>query len=388
MLTHSVAIQTQATRQILRYKRLLLPIMLACLLINTDSRDVTLAVLSDAFWQVAVFVALTLAFYQYLSLKVIRWVPLDQSLSEKAKITAASVMGCLPGCGGAIVVITQFVQGKTSFAAVVSVLIATMGDAAFLLIAREPLTGLQVTVASFMVAVLSGLVVNKIHRPDFLQVEPKPVNKAHTHKPTPSKLLRLQGLFWRVILAPTAVVSLLIAFQFEVNHLLGLQQGAIELIGALLAMVTVLLWAMTRDVCNYETLVSEDPKTTKKLFQKVALDTQFVVSWVVVAFLIFELTMLYSGIDLAQMISGWGAFTPLFAILLGMLPGCGPQILVTSMYLSGTLPLSAQLGNAISNDGDALFPAIVLAPKAALLATLYSTVPAFLLAYGYYFIFE
>ena len=30
---------------------------------------------------------------------------------------------------------------------------------------------------------------------------------------------------------------------------------------------------------------------------------------------------------------------------------------------------SAQLANAISNDGDALFPAIAIAPKAAILAT-------------------
>ena len=58
------------------------------------------------------------------------------------------------------------------------------------------------------------------------------------------------------------------------------------------------------------------------------------------------------------------------------------------MYLSGVIPLSAQLGNAISNDGDALFPAIAIHPKAALIATLYSAVPAFIVSYLYLFIFE
>ena len=76
------------------------------------------------------------------------------------------------------------------------------------------------------------------------------------------------------------------------------------------------------------------------------------------------------------------------AILIGFLPGCGPQILVTSLYLNGAIPFSAQLGNAISNDGDALFPAIALSPRAALLATVYSAVPAVLIAYSYWWWFE
>ena len=53
-----------------------------------------------------------------------------------------------------------------------------------------------------------------------------------------------------------------------------------------------------------------------------------------------------------------------------------------------TFLLSAELGNAISNDGDALFPAIALAPKAAILATIYSAFPAIIVAYGYFILFE
>ena len=62
------------------------------------------------------------------------------------------------------------------------------------------------------------------------------------------------------------------------------------------------------------------------------------------------------------------------------MPGCGPQVLVTTMYLAGIVPLSAQIGNAISNDGDALFPAIAIAPKVAVVATIYSAVPAIIIS--------
>ena len=66
----------------------------------------------------------------------------------------------------------------------------------------------------------------------------------------------------------------------------------------------------------------------------------------------------------------------LMGVVVGLLPGCGPQIVTTTLYISGAIPLSAQIGNAISNDGDALFPAIALAPRAAIVATLYTTIPA------------
>ena len=78
----------------------------------------------------------------------------------------------------------------------------------------------------------------------------------------------------------------------------------------------------------------------------------------------------------------------MLAIFIGFLPGCGPQVLVATMYLAGILPLSAQIGNAISNDGDALFPAIAIAPRVAVVATLYSAVPAVIISYGWLLAFE
>ena len=96
----------------------------------------------------------------------------------------------------------------------------------------------------------------------------------------------------------------------------------------------------------------------------------------------------FTGIDLKSFFDIWILFVPLIAILFGFIPGCGPQIVITTMYLNGFIPFSAEIGNAISNDGDALFPAIALAPRAAIFATLYSGIPALLVAYTYMFVFE
>ena len=62
--------------------------------------------------------------------------------------------------------------------------------------------------------------------------------------------------------------------------------------------------------------------------------------------------------------------------------------LLSTFYLNGFIPFSAEIGNAISNDGDALFPAIALAPKAAIIATIYSAIPAIIVSYSYMILFE
>ncbi|CAG23858.1 putative manganese transporter [Photobacterium profundum] len=381
------------TKWRLTNKRLILPIVLLALLTVTNTREITISVLSDAFWQVATYVAATLAIYHAISSRLSNTNKLTGLLNKSTyfQVLFSASMGALPGCGGAIVVITQYVKGRLSFGSVVAVLTATMGDAAFLLLAAQPKTGLLVISVGFVVGLLSGWTVDAIHGEHFMRpaIKDAPIpsctNKKEAHQPP----LKLQGHFWKWMLLPASVIAIMGSFQINIDHFFHLEKGTINIIGAAAAIVSIILWAISRDITDYESAVSEDPKEqANTLFQRVAQDTNFVTSWVICAFLLFELTMYWTGINLASAFTEWSAYIPLMGVVIGLLPGCGPQILVTSLYISGAVPLSAQLGNSISNDGDALFPAIVLAPKAALMATIYSSIPAVIVAYGYYYLFE
>ena len=375
------------------YRRMILPVLICVLLIQGQTREITLSVLSDAFWQVSVFVAMTLTIYHFFADKISHLYTNSKGETNPFReIVTASFMGVLPGCGGAIVVITQYVSGQMSFGAVAAVLTATMGDAAFLLLAAEPGTGAGIVVLCFFVGVISGSVVNQIHGPDFLRntIKPKAAKLQGVEvKKTHSKRIKVQGLLWKWLMIPGAIGGFLIAGQIDIAALFDSSELVIQLIGAVITLSFVFLWAASREVTSYESIVSEDKKVCQaKIFQKVALDTNFVTSWVVVAFLLFELVMLYGDFKLENLFQHFGSIAPFAGVLIGMIPGCGPQIITTSLYLSGAIPLSAQIGNAISNDGDALFPAIALSPKVALVATVYSSIPALLAAYGYYWLFE
>ncbi|CAH1570009.1 MULTISPECIES: putative manganese transporter [unclassified Vibrio] len=389
----------QPTQFRLAYKRLLLPVALLALLASDATREVTVATLSDSFWAVSCYVAATLAIYHYLSnfmSKTNRLTALYHR-SRGHQVFFAALLGALPGCGGAIVVTTQFISGRVGFGAIVAVLTSTMGDAAFLLLAAKPATGFGVIALGIVVGTLSGWVVNAFHADDFLRPKEKEQSpqaqccNSHgdTHTPMEQRAINLQGAFWKWLLVPVTIVAVLGSFQVDINQMLGLKDNTMEWLGATFAVISMFLWAMTKELGDYQSTVSEDDKIIDSHpIQKAAQDTNFVSAWVILAFLAFELTTYFSGLDLGTTFSGWGIWMPLIGLAIGMLPGCGPQILVTSLYISGAVPLSAQLSNAISNDGDALFPAIAMAPKAALVATVYSAIPALIVGYGYFFLFE
>lgn len=398
MTTHSFSQSLSLSQFSLQHKRLLLPITLLALVGAEATREITITTLSDAFWAVSTYVAFTLVIYHYLSniMSKTNRITALYNKSRTNQVVFSSLLGALPGCGGAIVVTTQYINGKVGFGSVVAVLTATMGDAAFLLIAAQPKVGFGVMALGVVVGAISGIVVNALHKDDFLrpetqdkQQDQKSENSEQNTSCLQVKAINLQGVFWKWVLIPATVIALLGSFQVDINQLFHLPQHSIEWIGAILAIGSMMLWSLTKEISDYQSTVSEDNKcVSSHPMQKAAQDTNFVSAWVIVAFLIFELTTYFSGINLQTVFLGYGMWMPLIGLAIGLLPGCGPQILVTSLYLSGAMPMSAQLSNAISNDGDALFPAIALAPKAAMVATFYSAVPAFVVGYGYYFLFE
>ena len=367
---------------------ILAPALLAAvLMLNAESEllDIIFASIADAYLQVSTFVAATFLIIYGLE----RALKIDATAMLKRdtiwQVPVAAGLGALPGCGGAIIVVTQYVTGSLSFGGVVAALTATMGDAAFLLIAREPITGLAMIVLGFTVGTLSGWIVNAIHGGDFLRgshsTPDAGIEAEHDDAST-----RFLDKLWMVILIPGMVLAALVAFQVDVDAMFT--TGSFDRPATLLGVIGGTLAISMRLAPRFGIKGDAAFSASAGLVRRTISDTNFVTVWVIFAYLVFELSVYFLGLDLKTVFDGWALFTPMIAILLGFLPGCGPQVLVITMYLSGIVPLSAQIGNALSNDGDALFPAIAIAPKVAVVATLYSAVPAVILAYGWLFWME
>lgn len=359
----------------------LLPLgaLLLLLLLAPGARPVVLGALADAYLQVSVFVAATLILFHALERCFSADVPTLLERFRPLCVPIAACLGATPGCGGAVIVITQFARGSLSFGAVVAVLTATMGDAAFLLLAREPATGGLVITISLCVGIVSGYLVDLLHDADFLR-PPRPAFAA-IDVGAPSGPGRGLRRLWLALFVPGLIAGVAGAFQIDLGAplvpLLGFDPLPwLGLAGALLALGA---WAF-----GDASAVHDPRQETDDLLGRAIATTHFVTVWVILAYLAYELSLLAFGLDLAALFEVAGPLLPLMGVLVGFVPGCGPQIMVTTLYLAGALPLSVQLANAISNDGDALFPVIALAPRTAVIATLYSSVPALIVGYAWY----
>lgn len=347
--------------------------------------EIIVSTLGAAYLGVSVFVALTLGIFYALDHYFRKDVKGFVNNSGKLQVPIASVLGALPGCGGAIIVVTQFVNGHMSFGGLVAVLISTMGDAAFLLLAKKPEIALLIYAVSMVSGIVFGCLVNLVHGKDFL----RPQFSDQTTRT--EDLLRLSPIAIKIFIAllvPGVVFGLLQAFQVDANCLFGIFAASepVKWLGCIGAIICIAIWC-GQPMDSWSARFSE--KTQSPYLQEtVVAETSFVSVWMITGFLIYELFMHFSGINVVALFHDLGGLVVLSAILIGFIPGCGPQILVTTLYINGVVPLSAQFANAISNDGDALFPAIALAKKAAIVATIYSAAPAFLIGYGVYAFIE
>jgi len=76
----------------------------------------------------------------------------------------------------------------------------------------------------------------------------------------------------------------------------------------------------------------------------------------------------------------------LIAILVNFIPGYGLQTLVKLFNINGLIALAVLISNSVANYRGLLFPVIVLNPKIAFIAIIYSTIPAFIVVCTFYFL--
>lgn len=379
------------------WRLLVFPLIFALLFYSEDLRHVVFGALADAYLAVTVFVGFTLALVYGFETKFNTDIGVRLQNARGWQVPIAALLGALPGCGGAIIVVTQYTRGYVSFGGVVAVLIATMGDAAFLLLAREPMVALGIFIVSFVSGSLFGWGIDMLHGQGFLRPQ-KNDDIAYYDSSKARWITRYKSLrftrqldqMWIYLLIPGTIFGVLGAFLVEDTDIFGATIGSWEIshwLGVVGALLCVFMWAITPSKHSFAGQRHEEAARLS-LWRRIIKDTNFITAWVVFGFLVYEIAVFFAGSGIEHFFKVWAPLVPLMGVMVGLLPGCGPQIVVTTMYLSGLVPLSAQLGNSISNDGDALFPAIALAPKAAIVATAYSAIPALMIAYGYYAFFE
>ena len=364
----------------LNFKKISFFVFILILTFNpSEIGSITRLAMANAYLSVSVFVGITLFIFLYFERSKTYSLSNFFKKNTNFQVPIAACLGAIPGCGGAIIIVTQYLQGNITFGCLVAVLTSTMGDAAFLILAKQPASALLIFLICMVVGIVTGFIIDYIIPNKYSKTNISKLNLKLGEIQNKNHLFLYK--FWLVIFIPGSILGILGQFQinlekilnFDINYFLGFS-------ATLLAMF---IWSINP---FSDKAISVD---TSRNIQSKSIDmTNFVTVWVVVGFLFFDLGMYFTGIDFKKLFDVILPLTPFLAIFVGFIPGCGPQILTATLYLNGYIPFSAEIGNAISNDGDALFPAIAICPKEAILATVYSAIPAIIVAYSYFFLFE
>jgi len=358
-----------------RISKLIILLVFVIIFALEETRELLISSAQDAYIAVTSFVGATLLVFYTLEKKNFN-IPEYIKKNSKLEIPICALLGVIPGCGGAIMVMSMYTRGIVSFSSVLATLISTMGDAAFILIASKP----QAALIILPITLIIGIVTGYISLPFSDKIAPSIIPKKNSNIILPTnKIPTVFYKIWLYLLIPAVILGLINAFNlsFEIP-LFG--YDLIGIFAFTAAMSCLIMWVFNPLTDIQMAAVHENS------LRKTVDTTCFVSVWVITAFLCFELINLFTQGRMFEYLLFFGPFIPLMAILIGFIPGCGPQIMITSMFVSGQIPMAAQIGNSISNDGDALFPALAISARVAILATLYSAVPAIIVAYLWYYL--
>jgi len=367
----------------------------------------------ESFLQVGVFVGAMLVLFGYVNYRYAGGLIEGIRKHARLQVLFGALLGVSPGCGGAIFVMPLYLRGTVTYGTVVATLVATMGDSSFVIISKMPETALYIHALSFVVGILTGYAVDALGLGKRLvsahsrSTQPlnAPENTGAPHlghapgdaigqalHPREQEVAgtlgyeithRGYGVYWLVV-GIGLILGLLLLFQQDVTEWLGVNPNAA--VGLLGAAISVVWLVAGRHGLADDTHAELEEKlaSLKEMLVHNAHETAFVTFWVFVAYSAYGLFMHYTDLDLARLVAQAGALPVFATACIGLIPGCGPQIVTVTLYTKGVIPFSALVAHTLSQDGDALFPILAMNPRAAFWLTLTTTVPAVLIGMLFY----
>ncbi len=260
----------------------------------------------------------------------------------------AALLGIIPGCLGAFTAVALFSHRLISFGAIVTAMIATSGDEAFVMFAMFPQKALLLTAILFAVSIIAGYITDLLYKPkrlmkDFadrefpLHKEPEcdcfqknTLLKQLSHPSTPRILLFLS-------------VSFLLLAVFT-GVLAGDEIGWIRttlyvVIGfSLFIVISVPDHFLKKHLWNH---------IVKKHIPRIFL-------WTFGTLLVMAVLLNYLNVE--QLISNNMLWVLLIAVLVGIIPESGPHLVFVTLFASGHIPFSILLASSIAQDGHGMLP--------------------------------
>lgn len=301
--------------------------------------------------------------------------------SRFAQVVLSALLGAVPGCVGGFAVVSMYTHRMLGFGALLAMMIATVGDESFMMLAMFPAKAAALSAGLFVLAVVVGLLVDSF--------SPKPLptrledsfelhsdecghhhghdreDEDHRHSGRHSgghhsgrHLVRHHSGRHlgrhRVFMALGVVlfVGILLAGLLEEEPEVTAGSDALSVfneewifwIFGALSLVVLAALVFASDHFVEEHLWSHIVKRH--------LPTTFAWTFGV----LLAIGVLFHFVDLSSWVNDNTPLMILLAVLVGLVPQSGPHLVFVTLFASGVIPFPVLLANSIVQDGHASLP--------------------------------
>ena len=350
--------------------------------------------------------------------------------TKTGQVVIGALLGSIPGCMGGFATVSLYTHRMLSFGALVAMMIASSGDESFIMLAMIPDKALILFAVLFVLAILVGIIVDKVydrkhaqhchkHEHDECGVETDCEGfELHEHgcehecrheitSETKGRVEKSRHYGWKRIcmfIGLTIFIAALATGQLghdhsahaghvhseqccEHNHTAECSEHAHEAVHShgsfnLLSEDWMnVLFAGLSVIILLVLLFASDHFVNEHLWKHIIrkhLPTIF--AWTFGVLLMLGIALQY--IDIKHWTSTNTALMILLATLVGIIPESGPHLIFLTLYASGAVSFPVLLASSISQDGHASIPLLAESKKSFIWAKLINCLVALLAGFA------
>ncbi len=370
---------------------------------------------------IMVWVAISLLFFQIINHLTRENMEKGIENSKRWQPLLAAVFGIVPGCGATLFLVPLYTKKKLTIGALTASFISTMGDASFIILTQDPLAFLFFSLVSVVIAIIVGYTIDltpigkkmqakidssesKSKRDEKNKKAKEKYSEKHIKKDTkkyvPSWFETLDKkimfpIFWVLILVvfPASISKLFLPNPAFTNYILFIDW--LCFVGTVLFFVYYVIkyFVYKKYIKRGDRIHLDDKKSSMiHVLNDSYSNLLFMLTWIFIGTYSYNILEFSVGLENIQWFFalGSGFVALIIAAGIGLIPGCGPQIVFANMFLSGSLgptdgsfankssSYASMTTNSISQDGDAGFPLIATSRKSFLFIKIINLLPALL----------
>ncbi|MEA3505950.1 MAG: putative manganese transporter [Elusimicrobiota bacterium] len=291
-----------------------------------------------------------------------------------------SFLGVTPGCLGAFMNVSFYIHGVISFGALAGGMIATSGDAAFVMLAEFPRIALILFGLLFLIGIPAAFLIDWFGRSFGLEYGPPECelyrNITEKCECSPLGIKAIAEEFKNITLTRFSLLAVIITYIYVFSAgIIGPQNWDWIRVTALVLLALALFIVVTVD----EHYLHEH--IWNHIFKK---HVGAIFLWSFGILLVLEAGTTFWNIE--SFVRANMVWVLLLSVIIGIIPDSGPHLIFVMLFSKGMIPFSVLLASSIVQDGHGMLPLLAYSVKDAVKVKLFNVVIGLLIGGGLYLV--